>query len=504
VLHEFRMPDPGEGLTEAEVLDWRVAVGDAIVVNQILLEVETAKAAVELPSPYAGVVVDLLVAAGDVVPVGQPIIRIEDGVQAPSDTGDGPTQRATAGGSGAGGSAAGAPAPAAAPVEPVPPAATSHAASQGAGGDDETTAAASGTQAGRQSVLVGYGVKAAQTPLRRPRRTPHGVDHVEPGPPGEPGRPVRQGGLELGRALESRLGSDQVRAKPPVRRLARDLDVDLTEVLPTGPGGSITHDDVARAAAAVHGAAPTRIAPNLPAVRAAEGGGSEVVPLTHVGRVMAQAMTSSAFTAVHVTEWVDVDVSAMTSLIRAARSREDMAGLSITPLTFAALGLVRSARDHPTVNASLDEDGENLLVHRNVHLGIAVDSPRGLIVPRIPDAGDLDLRGMADALARLIETARAGRSRPEDLRGSTITITNVGVFGVDGGTPILNPGEVAILALGRVLPRPWVVEGRIEVRDVVTLALSFDHRVVDGAMGSRVLREVADFMADPATGLALG
>jgi pyruvate dehydrogenase E2 component (dihydrolipoamide acetyltransferase) len=215
-------------------------------------------------------------------------------------------------------------------------------------------------------------------------------------------------------------------------------------------------------------------------------------------------MTSSAFTAVHVTEWVDVDVTVMTSLIRAARAREDMAGVSVTPLTFAALGLGRAAREHPSVNASLDEAGQNLLVHRSVHLGIAVDSPRGLIVPRIADAQDLDLRGMGDALARLIETARAGRSRPEDLRGSTITITNVGVFGVDGGTPILNPGEVAILALGRVLPRPWAVDGRVEVRDVVTLALSFDHRVVDGAMGSRVLREVADFMADPATALALG
>jgi 2-oxoisovalerate dehydrogenase E2 component (dihydrolipoyl transacylase) len=353
-------------------------------------------------------------------------------------------------------------------------------------------------------VLVGYGVKAEQTPLRRPRRTPHGADHVEPGPPGERGRPVRQGGLELGRALETRLGGDQVRAKPPVRRLARDLDVDLSLVVPSGPDGTITHDDVSRAAAAARGpVAPARAVPMAPVARAADSGGSAVVPLTHVGRMMAQAMTSSAFTAVHVTEWVDVDVTAMTSLIRSARSREDMAGLSITPLTFAALGLVRAAHDHPTVNASLDEAGENLLMHPSVHLGIAVDSPRGLIVPRIADAQELDLRGMGDALARLIETARAGRSRPEDLRGSTITITNVGVFGVDGGTPILNPGEVAILALGRVLPRPWVLDGRVEVRDVVTLALSFDHRVVDGALGSRVLREVADFMADPATVLTL-
>jgi 2-oxoisovalerate dehydrogenase E2 component (dihydrolipoyl transacylase) len=480
VLHEFRMPDAGEGLTEAEVLGWRVAVGDAVVVNQILLEVETAKAAVELPSPYAGVVMEVLAAPGDVVPVGQPIIRIEDGVEAPAGS------PAAAGDAGAGAAAR------------VPAAAAEDS------GADVGGAAAPG-EPQRTAVLVGYGVKAEQTPLRRPRRTPHGADHVEPGPPGERGRPVRQGGLELGRALETRLGSEQVRAKPPVRRLARDLDVDLAQVVPTGPDGTITHDDVSRAAAAARGpAAPGRVASSPPPVRAAGVAGSEVVPLTHVGRMMAHAMTSSAFTAVHVTEWVDVDVTAMTSLIRAARAREDMAGLSITPLTFAALGLVRAARDHPTVNSSLDEAGENLLVHRGVHLGIAVDSPRGLIVPRIADAQDLDLRGMGDALARLIETARAGRSRPEDLRGSTITITNVGVFGVDGGTPILNPGEVAILALGRVLPRAWVVDGRIEVRDVVTLALSFDHRVVDGALGSRVLREVADFLADPATALALG
>jgi 2-oxoisovalerate dehydrogenase E2 component (dihydrolipoyl transacylase) len=483
VLHEFRMPDAGEGLTEAEVLGWRVAVGDEVVVNQILLEVETAKAAVELPSPYAGTVVELLAGPGDVVPVGQPIIRIEDGVVA----------------------AAGQPADAG-PAAQEPDTGASGREPTAAAGREPTGAPASeGGQGERTAVLVGYGVRAEEVPLRRARRTPHGADHVEPGPPGEPGRPVRQGGLELGRALETRLGSAQVRAKPPVRRLARDLGVDLTEVMPTGPDGSITHDDVSRAAAASRGVgSPARVMPSALPARAADGGGSEVVPLTHVGRMMAHAMTSSAFTAVHVTEWVDVDVSAMTSLIRTARGRADLAALTITPLTFAALGLVRAAGNHPTVNASLDDAGQNLLVHRSIQLGIAVDSPRGLVVPRIPDAHCLDLRGMADALARLVETARAGRSRPEDLRGSTITITNVGVFGVDGGTPILNPGEVAILALGRVLARPWVVDGRIEVRDVVTLALSFDHRVVDGATGSRVLREVADFMADPATALALG
>jgi pyruvate dehydrogenase E2 component (dihydrolipoamide acetyltransferase) len=219
--------------------------------------------------------------------------------------------------------------------------------------------------------------------------------------------------------------------------------------------------------------------------------------------MMARAMTASLSSAAHVTEWVDVDVSRMSELIRTARGRADFAGMSITPLTFAALGLVRAAQAHPAINSSLDETGENLVLHSGVHLGIAVDSPRGLIVPHVAHAQTLGLRGMAEALGGLTETARAGRSRPEDLRGSTLTITNVGVFGVDGGTPILNPGEVVILALGRVLPRPWVVDGRVEARDVATLALSFDHRVVDGALGSRVLREVADFMADPASALAL-
>ncbi len=490
MLHEFRMPDAGEGLTEAEVLSWRVAVGDRVEINQILLEVETAKAAVELPSPYAGEVIALLAESGEMVPVGTPIIRIEDGREPP--LGDAhaieiPDDGASMTGTG---------------TEPVPP------RSSGTPADDEPEAGA-GT---RTAVLVGYGVKADQVPVRRPRRTPHGVDHVEPGPPGETARPVRHGGLELGRAVESRLGAQGVRAKPPVRRLAKDLDVDLTQVVPTGPDGTITHDDVAsaagvaRTAGAVRPPAPPPMLPRADAGvdRPADLAGAEVVPLTHVGRMMSRAMTASAFTAVHVTEWVDVDVTAMTSMIRRVRAREDAAGLSITPLTFAALGLVRAAGEHPTINASLDEPGENLLVHRSVHLGIAVDSPRGLVVPRITGAEALDLRGMADALARLVETARSGRARPEDLTGSTITITNVGVFGVDGGTPILNPGEVAILALGRVLPRPWVVDGRVEVRDVLTLALSFDHRVVDGALGSRVLREVADFMADPGTALVLG
>ncbi len=478
MLHEFRMPDAGEGLTEAEVLSWRVSVGDAVDVNQILLEVETAKAAVELPSPFAGTVVELLAQPGQVVPVGAPIVRIDDGL--PEDAAAEPTAEPE-------------PTPTA---EPEPPSTTREPAATepepeptaepepAPTGTEPQPARAEPTGTGRGAVLVGYGVRSAPAPRRRPRITPHGTDHVEPGPPGAAARPVRHGGLEQARAVEERLGDGSVRAKPPVRRLARDLEVDLASVVPTGPGGTITHEDVER--------------------DAAETGPSEVVPLPHVARMMARAMTESAFSAPHVTEWVDVEVTGMTRFLAAARSRPEWSDVSLTPLTIAALGLVRAARAHPRINASLTQSGEELLVHRGIHLGVAVDSPRGLLVPHVPDAQDLDLRGMARALAVLVETARAGRARPEELRGSTITLTNVGALGMDGGTPILNPGEVAILALGRVLPRAWVVEGRVEPRDVVTLALSFDHRVVDGALAAHALRVVADFRADPATALALG
>ncbi len=420
MLHEFRMPDAGEGLTEAEVLRWRVAAGDEVVVNQVLLEVETAKAAVELPSPFQGRVVALLAKTGDVVPVGRPIITIDDDL-------DG-----------------------------------------SAGTVDDTTSV---EEAPGQSLLVGYGVPESRSPSRRPRRAPTEG----------PQTPSTGSG----------------RAKPGARRLARELGVDVLEVPPTGPHGAVTEDDVAAAAGRVG-------EPNDPgsARASVSDPDTEVVPRSHVARMMARAMTRSASTAAHVTEWVDVDVTAMTQFLKAARARPEMADLPLTPLTVAALGVVRAARAYPTINSSLDESGRHLLVHHRVHLGIAVDSPRGLIVPRVADAHELDLQGMAKTLMEVIQIGRAGHSRPEDLRGSTITITNIGVFGVDSGTPLLNPGEVAIVALGRSLPRPWVVDGSVTVRDVMTLALSFDHRVVDGALASRVLRHVADFMADPGSALA--
>lgn len=508
MLNEFRMPDAGEGLTEAEVVAWHVAIGDVVAVNQVLLEVETAKAVVELPSPYAGTVRELLAAPGDVVPVGTPIVRIEDDQPAPAPADHRPTGTGSGPGSGPGSGQTG-PEPGVRPVGHAGPAVPTAPVNEAFGPEfgtrsvvpsrtapevatperpAEEPAAASGAapaaQESRQSVLVGYGVRAGSAPHRRPRTTPHGAERPEAGPPGTPARPVRYGGLEQARAVEQRLADRAVLAKPPVRRLARDLGIDLRAVTPTGPGGSITHDDVTRASA--------------------DTGSPEVVRLSHVDRAMAEAMTRSAASAVQVTEWVDVEVTAMAALIRAARRDPRFADVPVTPLTFAALGLVRAAVAYPKVNSTLDETGTNLLMHRGVHLGIAVDSPRGLLVPHIRHAERLGLVELAEQVGSLVATARAGRSSPSQLRGSTITLTNVGVFGVDAGTPIIYPDQVAILALGRVLARPWVVDGQVVARDVVTLALSFDHRVVDGALGSRVLRSVADFMADPATALALG
>jgi pyruvate dehydrogenase E2 component (dihydrolipoamide acetyltransferase) len=286
----------------------------------------------------------------------------------------------------------------------------------------------------------------------------------------------------VGRAVERRLAGADVRAKPPVRRLARELGVDLDQVVPTGPGGTITHQDVERSAASVD---------------------SEVLPMSHVTRMMAQAARAAA-QAPQATEWVDVDVTATGSLVRAARAHPRFAGLTVSTLTVAALGLVRAAQSHPRINATVDEAAETLILHRGVHLGVAVASPRGLLVPVVREAHELDLRGIAEALTRVVEAARAGRATPSDLTGSSITLTNIGSLGVDGGTPLLNAGQVAILALGRVLPRPWVVAGRVEVREVATLSLTFDHRAIDGALAARALGDVAQFLKDPAPALALG
>jgi 2-oxoisovalerate dehydrogenase E2 component (dihydrolipoyl transacylase) len=440
-LKTFALPDVGEGLTEAEILAWRVAPGDVVTVNQALVEVETAKAAVELPSPFAGTVVSLDVSPGDLVPVGTTIITID-------------VAPATPGGS-----------------TPVP----------GAGVE---------IQVHREPVLVGYGA-AAETVTRRPRTrgvlAPDAPTQVLAAPP----RTVLAAAPRPVLAAAPR----PVLAAPPVRALAKSRGVDLTEVLPTGPGGVITRADVEAVGRSVTEPATGSLARPLVAER---------IPVRGVLRTMAEAMVKSAFTAPHVTEWVTVDVTRSMELLARLRAHPDFDGVHVTPLTLVAAALIHAVRRTPRINGRWDEAAGEIVLPDHINLGIAAATPRGLLVPHIQNADRLTLPALARALAELAETARAGKATPEQLSGGTITITNVGVFGVDGGTPIINPGEAVILCAGRIAPRPWVVDGALAVRQVMELSLSFDHRLVDGALGSQALADVAHFLEDPAVEMLLG
>ncbi|WP_030527051.1 dihydrolipoamide acetyltransferase family protein [Phycicoccus jejuensis] len=492
-LREFKLPDPGEGLTEADIVTWHVAVGDTVKVNDVVVEVETAKSLVELPVPFAGTVSALHVAEGDTVEVGTPIITVDDGV--------------------GGASAPAAPAPAAAqePAAPAAPASDGEEIGEGLIGGTTST--------GRTAVLVGYGVKQTEA-VRRPRK---GAANPAPGTSPSPA-PVQQSTNvstsvrsdarpDASGVQESSNVSTSVRsqaatgaralAKPPVRKLAKDLGVDLGSVTPTGDGGVVTRADVEAAASGA--SQPPAAAPD----RGAETGTRETrVPVKGVRKMTAQAMVGSAFTAPHVTEWVTVDVTATMELVENLKRDKEFRDVKVTPLLVLAKAMCVAVRRNPEINASWDEAAQEIVLKHYVNLGIAAATPRGLVVPNIKDADRMTMRELADAIAGLTATAREGRTQPADMSGGTLTITNVGVFGVDAGTPILNPGESAILAFGSVTRRPWVVgtgaDERIEPRWVTTLALSFDHRLVDGELGSRFLADVAALLADPARGLVWG
>nr|WP_309615635.1 dihydrolipoamide acetyltransferase family protein [Salinibacterium sp.] len=415
-VKEFRLPDLGEGLTESEVAVWRVAVGDTVKLNQVIAEVETAKALVDLPSPYAGVVTRLFVESGTTVTVGDPIIAFE--VEGPA------TATATA-------------------EDDLPP------------------------------NLVGYGAVAesSTSPARRARTLP--ATHTTGAPP----ELVHAGRL----------------AAPPVRQLAHRLGVDLSAVVATGESGLVTRSDVERSVPAQ--SAPPHSAPPLPAAAAP---GDTLVPVTGVHRLMADAMVASAFTAPHVTVFLTVDVTATVDLLDELRPTAEFRDLRLTFLAAVAKAVCSAMPRHPGINARWDESAGGIIRSQRIGLGIAAATPRGLIVPTIPDAGALDLAGVATALTELTRVAKAGRSSPADLAGGTFTISNVGVFGVDAGTPILHDGQAAILAVGAVARRPWEFDGTVALRQLVTLSLSFDHRVLDGAEGSRFLAEVAALLHNPA------
>jgi 2-oxoisovalerate dehydrogenase E2 component (dihydrolipoyl transacylase) len=476
-LKEFKLPDVGEGLTEADIVAWHVKPGDHVEDGQIIVEIETAKAVVELPCPWDGTVARLLAEEGQTVEVGVPIIAVEVGT---SDSAERTSVPA-----------------------PVPAESTAQAGSTAAGSSQAE-------EPERHAVLVGYGVKTSST-IRRVRKTSPAVAAAAGRPetaevPTASQVPVEP--PEVAAEPGARTQSKPTLAKPPVRKLAKDLGISLAALAGSGPDGSITRDDVQRAAAAD---TPVRSADSGNGSRTATAatplqvpGGEERIPVRGVRKHMAAAMVSSAFTAPHVTEFLQVDVTETMAAVRRVRELPEFAELRVSPLLFVARALLVAVARHPLINSSWDAAAEEIVVKHYVNLGIAVAAERGLIVPNIKHADAMGMPELARGLQVLTETGRAGKATPADLAGGTITITNVGVFGVDAGTPILTPGETAILAFGQVKDAPWVVDGQLAVRKACTLSLSFDHRVADGELGSAVLRDIGSMLEDPLRMLAWG
>lgn len=428
-VKQFLLPDLGEGLTEADLIAWKVKVGDEVKLNQVLADVETAKAMVELPSPFEGTVVALQAAENSTVAVGAPLISIE-----------------------------------VAGAEPDAPA-----------------------------NLVGYGPSETTGHTRRRRRAGAGAaalalveEAAEPEPkvvePAAKAHPV----------------PERAPAKPSVRKLAAELGVTLELISGTGIGGSITRQDVEAYTRSLTARAPQ---PDVVGAATPVMGGETRIPIAGVRKHTAAAMVRSAFTAPHVTEFLTVDMTETMNLL--AELRAKYPDLRLTPMTLVARMVLLALRSHPSLNSTWDEEAGEIVVKHYVNLGIAAATDRGLVVPNVKSANTMSLPELATAVAQLVGTARDGKTTPADMAGGTFTLTNIGVFGVDAGTPIINPGEAAILALGSVAKRPWVVAGELAVRDVTTLALSFDHRLVDGEQGSKFLADLGAMVTDPRMALVV-
>jgi 2-oxoisovalerate dehydrogenase E2 component (dihydrolipoyl transacylase) len=438
---EFLLPDVGEGLTEAEIVAWKVKAGDTVEVNQVLVEIETAKSLVELPSPFAGTVSALLVEEGQTVDVGTPIITVGEGA---------------------------AEIPAAAAPNPSDSIAVDTAGSITHESADEKAPA----------TLVGYGSRGHAATRRRRAESSAEAPAAVAGPAAAP-RP----------ASVPAAAASSIIAKPPIRKLAKDLGVDLAEVVATGLVGEITRDDVVRQAK------QATVFRNIE-TPAWSDEREEKIPVKGVRKAIATAMVSSAFTAPHVSVFVDVDATRTMEFVKRLRESTDFAGIRVSPLLIVAKAVIWAVRRNPTVNSSWSD--KEITVHHYVNLGIAAATPRGLLVPNIKDAQELSLLELAKSLEQLTITARDGKAQPSDMAEGTITITNVGSFGMDTATPILNPGEVAILAMGTIKQKPWIVDGEVRPRFVTTVAGSFDHRVVDGDVVSRFVADVASIIEEPA------
>ena len=424
-ISRFPLPDVGEGLTEAEIVTWKVKVGDQVTVNQTICEIETAKSLVELPCPFEGEVTELLAQEGDTVEVGTAIIAVR-----------------TTGG----------------PVIDAPIAEADEEADTGAEYKIPT--------------LVGYG-DAGEAKSRRKRAV-----SVAPVATSIPVSMVM-----------AAAASDTVLAKPPIRKLAKELGVDLGALTGTGSHGEITREDV------IGGASQASVFKNLttPQVPTER---EERIPVKGVRKAIATAMVKSAFTAPHVSIFVDVDATRTMEYVKRLKSSVDFAGIKVTPLLIMAKAMIWAVRRNRMVNSTWTD--EEIIVHNFVNLGIAAATPRGLIVPNIKDADAMSMIELAQAIEQLAATAREGKTSQEEMKDGTITITNIGVFGVDTGTPILNPGEVGIVALGSIRKKPWVVDDEIVVRQITTIGATFDHRVVDGDVASRFVQDVASVIEEPA------
>ena len=447
----FLLPDVGEGLVEAEIVTWKVSVGDVVTLNQPLVDIETAKAVVELPSPYAGTVVALHGNVGDVMEVGKPLVVFDVG------------------------------------------------SDDGAPAYEAVVAASAPTNEGtpRTAVLVGYGVADEDAVVtRRHRRTPAAPIEAATAP--------ARASLALAPC-----------STPPVRLYAKQQGVDLEDVTGTGRDGLITRDDVDRALSGapmpdalprpvITGPTTTSQFAGRELASWASGPKEERIPVKGVLRSMSDAMVHSAFTAPHAAVWVRVDASRTVELLTSLKEHPRLAGARLSPLTIAALAFCDAARHFPGINSSFDSVANEVVVRRTVNLGIAAATPRGLVVPNMKGADQFDLVAMANALDALVDKARNGTTAPNEMIGTTLTITNVGPFGVDAAVAILPPGTGAILVVGQLAKAPWVVDDQVVVRHVIELAMSFDHRQIDGALASAVLAHVGRYLHDPAPALIAG
>lgn len=433
-ISRFPLPDVGEGLTEAEIVTWKVKVGDQVKINQTICEIETAKSLVELPCPFEGEVMELLAQEGETVEVGSPIIAVRTIAEPLAEP------------------------PLAAPIAAVAKGAEPELADTGAEYKIPT--------------LVGYG-DAGEAKSRRSRAV-----SVAPLSTSIPVAMVR-----------AAANSSAILAKPPIRKLAKDLGVDLLGVVGTGTHGEITREDV------IGGASQASVFKNLTTPQAPTER-EERIPVKGVRKAIATAMVKSAFTAPHVSIFVDVDATRTMEYVKRLKTSVDFAGIKVTPLLIMVKAMIWAVRRNPMVNSTWTD--EEIIVHNFVNLGIAAATPRGLLVPNIKDADAMSMLELAQAIEQLAATAREGKTSPEEMRDGTITITNIGVFGVDTGTPILNPGEVGIVALGSIRKKPWVVDDEIVVRQITTIGATFDHRVVDGDVASRFVQDVASVIEEPA------